>query len=479
VTRKLIPVACDSSFAGPPFEAFVDLTVIPTAIDSLEQFAADIAATITIPQALLQAEVIRSFPAEMSTVEITAAQAEVVAYGVLSGSPSITIVDGLPATLAVPQQPNPGVEGGGPCTGDEDCPLSAFGQVCASSGECECACQLGCTPEACANIVTEGITVDLGTLEQLSLGAQPSGQVCFDIDGDIDLFRRTDPIRTGVRVLTPVRERKIECKGGTLNDNGTEWGFDDFVDSSATDSQLCFPIECPDPPCNACPTITTFTGTPHDIFVYSSVLPYPRVEMSFRVNDPDGSCGESCDPAHLEGSLVCIVEAQSFLGELFDPLDSSIGVGEWLSVNLSTLLPGTPLTGLGGDDDAPLPPLEFECNSRGAIGDVVISVTCSDGDAQCDQRREIAVRCSHYDWFCSRPDECRPSGDCLTDGGCDPGCPGECDPSMPGYTPAGCDAVVGVSGAGTCDRCWDRPKAEGTPCSSDGGTSCDGMGNCL
>ncbi|HSN84135.1 MAG TPA: hypothetical protein VLS88_16260 [Polyangiales bacterium] len=477
VTRKLIPVGCDSSFIGPSFETYVDLTVIPSTINSLEELTADIAATITVPREVLQSEVTRLFPVEMNTVEIAAAQAEVLAYGALSGSPSTTVAHGLPVTLNVPQQPNPGVKTGGVCNEDEDCPLSDFGQICGAGGECECACQPGCTPEACANVVTDDVTIDLGTLGQHRLVPQPGGQVCFDIGGDAEVFRRDDPIRTGLRLITPFREQQIECKGGVFNDNGTEWGFDDYVEFNPIDDQLCFPIECPEPPCNVCPTITSFTGAPRELYVYSSVLPYPRVQMSFRVSDPDESCGESCDPGRMDGSLVCVVQSHSGLGRLFDPLDPSVGVGGWLSVDLTTLRPGMPLPGLGGDEGAPLPPLDFECNGTGAVGDEVISLTCSDGDPQCDQQREIEVFCGHYDLFCYG--DCVPSGDCFENRGCDPGCPPQCDPDIPGYTPADCDALVGVSGAGTCTRCFERPKVEGIPCSSDGGRFCDGMGNCL
>jgi hypothetical protein len=486
-TRKLIPVTCDETFASSfwygPYASVVDLTVVPTSIRSLENFTADLVATMTVPSELLQREIIDAFPDEMSTVEITAAQAEVVAFGVLGGSPVNTVVSGLPATLAVPQKPNPGDEGGSTCTEDQDCPLSAFGQVCGSLGACECACLPGCSPEACASIVTEGVTVDLGTIEQVPFQAQPGGRVCFDVEGNIDHFRPIDPLRTGIRVVTPIRERQIDCRGGSHNSNGTEWIYDDYVDANPTGRQLCFEIECAEPPCNVCPELTTFTGGPREFSINASVFPYPRAQMMFRATDPDDSCGDSCDPEHPEGNLVCVAYAQSIgfsAGQFFDPLEPSTGVGPWLSVNLDTLQPGMPLPGLGGTQSTPLPPLGFEC-PPGGIHDVTIAVACSDGDSRCDQQRELVVSCGHGDWCVGSQTDCSATNDCLRDGVCDNGCPPQCDPSLPDYDPATCDLVNGVMGSGTCSVCVgaDVPKPEGTPCSSGGGTSCDGLGHCL
>ena len=164
-------------------------------------------------------------------------------------------------------------------------------------------------------------------------------------------------------------------------------------------------------------------------------------------------------------------------GRFLNPLDSSQGVGPWLSINLDTLEPGASLPGLGGDEA--LPSLEFEC-PPGGIHEVTISLSCTDGDLRCDQRREFVVGCFHGDWCVAQPIDCSASNECLTSGTCDNGCPPVCDPSSPGYDPAKCDLATGVSGAGTCSQCAgkDRPRPEGTPCSSDGGSYCDGAGAC-
>ena len=440
VNDKLVPIACDTdfvhSFGFPAFDSFATLEVVPSAMTSGQDFTADIAVTIRIPKEVLQREVTGAFPDALPSIELSAGQAEVIVSGATAESPIVLVAADWPKTIVIPQAAAP------------------------------------CLPDACPNIVTDDIEVSLGALEGARFSASPGGQACFDVGGDIEIYRFPDALQTSLRLVIGERERQVECTGGSLNQNGTpDDEFDDWVDANHVAQQLCFPIECPGGGCNACPEIESFVGGPREFAISSSVRPYPRAHLAFRASDPD----------HPESNLVCTVLASGMApgdGQFFDPLDPSVGVGRWLSVNLDTLQPGGALPGLGGDES--LPPLDFEC-PPGGIGDVTISLVCTDGDSRCDQQRDIVVRCLHGDWCFSVPIDCSASNDCMTDGFCDNGCPPPCDPSLPDYTPEGCDLVNGMPGSGTCAACpgKDNPLPAGTPCSSNGGTTCDGAGSCL
>ena len=166
-------------------------------------------------------------------------------------------------------------------------------------------------------------------------------------------------------------------------------------------------------------------------------------------------------------------------GTFVSPADGVTQIGPVLPVNLNTAsgIPGVILPGLGGpagtntanspaypplpNVNGSLPPLVYRCD--GALpGDTYITVTCSDGDADCDQQKLITLYCSGGGDFCiGEPISCSGSGECLTDGTCD----NSCDPlSVP-----------------PCERCpgRDLPRAPGTVCSEGGGNVCDGAGNCV
>ena len=203
VTEKRIMVTCDRnfthSFSQPAFQSWVTLSVVPSSILSLEAFTADIAVTLVVPSETLQREVTGAFPTELDRIEITAAQAEVIAVGVRTGSPMWTLADGLPVTAAIQQTANAGDAGGDSCTKDEDCPLAAFGQLCGLSGACDCACQAGCSPEACANVVTDGI-------EGSNAAAEPSTRMVRQPTRTMTTSKPTPPLSSCVfRSVAPIR----------------------------------------------------------------------------------------------------------------------------------------------------------------------------------------------------------------------------------------------------------------------------------
>jgi hypothetical protein len=178
-------------------------------------------------------------------------------------------------------------------------------------------------------------------------------------------------------------------------------------------------------------------------------------------------------------------------GTFISPQDLTTPVGPVLPVNLNTAsgIPGIILPGLGGpvttssqpSGGAPgnnplypglpnvngsLPPLYYSCD-HALPGPAVINLHCSDGDAECDQNKQITVACGTGDFCIGQPIDCSGSHDCATDGVCDD----LCDPLL---------AALGI-----CDRCpgQDLPVPEGTPCSiGAGGTTgdvCAANGDCV
>jgi hypothetical protein len=245
----LVPMVCHNSVSPAFWGIPLDMTVAPSAIQATRTFGADIFATLSIPKEFLQYGLISVFPTELTALEITAAAAEIVTSGVLSGSPLSATLGSAPLAVPISQAPNPGDLGGSACATDEDCPLAAFGQSCGLGGQCECACRDGCTPATCANLATDDVLVPLSPIFNARYVAASSGMVCFDVGGaNPPSSLGAPPVRTGIRAIASNGAFvRFECVGGTVNDNGTpELPFDDLVDPNAPDSQICFPIETPE-----------------------------------------------------------------------------------------------------------------------------------------------------------------------------------------------------------------------------------------
>lgn len=247
--NKLVPMVCDNQVTPFFWEIPMNMTVAPSAIEATRPFTAQIEAALSIPQEFLQFGLVSVFPAALTDIEITSAAAEIVTSGVLSGSPVSTVLAPVPVTAPIPQVPNPGNPGGDACTTDEDCPLAAFGQRCGADDECACACETGCVPEQCANVVTGDIEVPVNRIFNAPYRAEAAGAACFDVGGeDPPSAIGAPPLRTGIRgVASNGAFIRFECVGGTANDNGTPRDpFDDFVDPNPPAAQICFPIDTPD-----------------------------------------------------------------------------------------------------------------------------------------------------------------------------------------------------------------------------------------
>jgi hypothetical protein len=242
--------------------------------------------------------------------------------------------------------------------------------------------------------------------------------------------------------------------------------------------------------------------------------PNARTEIQYRAKDPDNTCGNNCDPqtcttqnppvctpypsnitdpncnpqlggnpnnpACLAGDfagLVCTLIALPSAtpgvpgGTFISPLDQATPVGPVLPVNLNLAsgIPGIILPGLGGpagtDQAAPnpiyppipnvngsLPPLQYQCDIT-LPGPTVINLTCSDGDLECNQVKNLVVECPGENFCISQPVDCSTPSVCLSDGTCDP----FCDPAT------------------ACDRCQGDglPSNQGGACSEGGGQVCN------
>ena len=257
---------------------------------------------------------------------------------------------------------------------------------------------------------------------------------------------------------------------------------------------------------NICPKLYVLNAIPSTIPLDASPA---ATEVQYRAKDPDNTCGNNCDPqscttdnppvctpypsnindpacnpgfggdpnsadcqAGVYAGLVCTIVATETVGgtpagTFISPADGTTQVGPVLPVNLNLAsgLPGIILPGLGGpagtnaanspaypalpNVNGSLPPLVYECDTVNFPGvPVSIVVGCSDGDAECDQAKQIFVNCPGQN-FCDPPGgpipDCSASGECLEDGVCQP----TCDPTT------GCTQCLGQ----------DDPKADGTPCS--------------
>ena len=291
---------------------------------------------------------------------------------------------------------------------------------------------------------------------------------------------------------------------------------------------------------NLCPKLYLLNALQSNVDVFNG-----RAEIQYRAKDPDNTCGSNCDPqscttdnppvctpypsnindpacapalggdpssascqAGDHAGLVCTMVAFPAAtpgvpgGTFISPQDGMTQVGPVLPVNLNTAagVPGVILPGLGGpagtnaanspaypplpNVDGSLPPLVYRCDPA-LVGPAVINLVCSDGDAECDQSKQITVDCPGVDWFCFDPDECVGSGECLTDAlFCNIACNPVCDPSGPIYDAVSCCGAASpgdACGIDECVRCpgQDDPVAAGTACAEGGGNVCDGAGNCV
>jgi len=254
---------------------------------------------------------------------------------------------------------------------------------------------------------------------------------------------------------------------------------------------------------NLCPKLYVLNAIPSTA-VNTSSIPFPSTEVQYRAKDPDNTCGNNCDPQTCTtdnppvctpapynphdplcnpaaggsptdpaclangGGLVCTLTATPFaFGTFLSPQDGTTPIGPVIAVNLNTAsgIPGIILPGLGGpagtnaanspayppipNVNGQLPPLTYLC-AAGLSGPVVMNLDCSDGDADCDQNKQITVYCGFGDFCIDQPIDCRASSECLTNGSCD----NACDPI---------DAANGL-----CDRCpgKDNPLPDGTLCST-------------
>ncbi len=290
---------------------------------------------------------------------------------------------------------------------------------------------------------------------------------------------------------------------------------------------------------NLCPKLYVLNAISSVIDITAN----PRAtEIQYRAKDPDNTCGNNCDPQSCTtdnppvctpapynpndplcnpaaggdptsaaclangAGLVCTIVANettggAFAGTFISPADGVTPVGPVLPVNLNTAagIPGFILPGLGGPagtnaENSPayppipnlngsLPPLVYVCDPS-YPGAIAITVQCSDGDAECDQQKTIILSCPAIDYFCDPPIDCSSSGECLTDGVCNPGCNPVCDPTQPLYDATACCAAPNPTdscGALECANCPGRnfPRAPGTVCTEGSGSVCDGAGSCV
>jgi hypothetical protein len=269
---------------------------------------------------------------------------------------------------------------------------------------------------------------------------------------------------------------------------------------------------------NLCPKLYVLNAIPSTV-VQDLSNPLARTEMQYRAKDPDNTCGNNCDPqtcttanppvctpapynpndplcnplaggdptsaACLAGGagLVCTLAAIPTAsgtpgGTFISPLDQSTPVGPVLPVNLNTAsgIPGIILPGLGGPAgtnaaDSPaypglpnvngsLPALQYQCDTA-LPGPVVMNLHCSDGDADCDQVKQMFVVCPGTNFCVDQPVNCATPSVCVSDGVCDP----FCDPSDLGGP--GCPSGDRCPGAGA-------PANDGGACSEAGGQVCLG-----
>ncbi|MGB8222354.1 MAG: hypothetical protein WCF10_07195, partial [Polyangiales bacterium] len=273
---------------------------------------------------------------------------------------------------------------------------------------------------------------------------------------------------------------------------------------------------------NLCPKLYVLNAIPSTI-VQDTANPNAATEIQYRAKDPDGTCGNNCDPQTCTtanppvctpapynpndplcnpaaggsptapaclasgAGLVCTVAAWPSAsnpggpgtapgGTFLSPLDQTTPVGPVLPVNLNTAsgIPGLILPGLGGPAgtnqagplagtnpiypfsptqlSGQLPPLQYLCDLL-QPGPTYITVSCSDGDAECDQAKAIVLTCPGINYCVDQPTTCVAPAECQTTGTCDP----SCDPADIGGP--GCPGGTRCPGAGA-------PVADGTTCST-------------
>ncbi len=269
-------------------------------------------------------------------------------------------------------------------------------------------------------------------------------------------------------------------------------------------SEIQYRAKDPDNTCgsNCDPQSCTTTNPP-------VCTPYPS-----NINDPACNPAAGGDPnsvdcqAGVYAGLVCTVAGWPSAsnpggpgtgapgGTFISPADGVTPVGPILPVNLNLAsgVPGIVLPGLGGpagsnaanspaypglpNVNGSLPPLVYQCDTE-QPGPTFITVSCSDGDAECDQSKFITLECPGVNFCIEVPITCDSGNECTTNGACDP----NCDPSdiggpdcpdgtrCPGEgssEPDGTACTVGgnVCSGGSCVQCL-------------GGPSGDNVGRCI
>jgi hypothetical protein len=234
---------------------------------------------------------------------------------------------------------------------------------------------------------------------------------------------------------------------------------------------------------NLCPKLYVLNAIPSSI-TQDTANPDARTEIQYRAKDPDDTCGNNCDPqtcdfsnppvctpypsnindpacnlalggdpnsvdcqAGVYAGLVCTISAIPLSlgtpsGNFLDPNDGVTPLGPVLPVNLNlaAMLPGVILPGLGGpagtnaanspayppppNFNGSLPPLFYLCNTL-EPGATVINLDCSDGDAECDQNKQLTIECPGINYCVDVPlpgGACDSGNKCTTNGTCDPNC---------------------------------------------------------
>ncbi|MDH3727127.1 MAG: hypothetical protein OER77_06325, partial [Myxococcales bacterium] len=259
---------------------------------------------------------------------------------------------------------------------------------------------------------------------------------------------------------------------------------------------------------NRCPLLVWMNSIPEVVDVASS----PQTSaVQYRAWNPDSTCGNNCDPQTCDFSTnppVCsaspynpndarcnpLVGGDPNNPECLDgtasglvctltatPSTSGIPGGNFLDPNdgvtqLGPIMPFNLEDSLGDGSDVVVPGLDIDYLCDPTVpGVVTLTLTCSDGDEQCDKIKTFDITCPGIN-YCEAepPGVCDGSNDCLSDGVCTATCNPLCDPSINPGIPA---CPTGSS----CSQCTgnDIPLAIDTACTSGGGSFCDGLGACV
>ena len=126
--------------------------------------------------------------------------------------------------------------GGQACDFDFECPYEALGQTCTGiGGTCNPIAGNVCTP-----VVTGPIIIPL-TPATFTYTAGASGDVCFDIAGDVTAAASATRVTATVVQVLPVT---LNCQAGTIDPDAPDETNDPiYIVPNTTDAQICFPIE--------------------------------------------------------------------------------------------------------------------------------------------------------------------------------------------------------------------------------------------